>query len=363
MAWHCPSRALLLKLAAGTLLACRVDLMPVDVHAHYVPHRVLATLEERARDFGVSLVKTPPQCALHFDYGLKVRPFFAKLIEPVAQRLDGMSAQGVSCQLLSVWPDIFAYGLPSPIAARWHRLMNESLSELCHSYPGRFALFASVPLPDTAAAAREAEFAMRQLGAAGLVVAANVEGVNLGELDLDEFWHSAVSLEAPIFIHPVQAMPAPRTSKFALVQIAQYTFDTTLCVGSLIFSGVLDRFPRLRIILAHGGGTFPYLLGRFNCLHARMDRTAQGDVAKAAPSAYVRRFYYDTVLHSPMHLRWLAEAVSVERMLLGSDYSFPPADLDPVGTVRSAGFSETELAKILDHNARELMPRLRTSAK
>jgi aminocarboxymuconate-semialdehyde decarboxylase len=280
VAWHCPSRALLLKLAAGTLLACRVNLMPVDVHAHYVPHRILATLEERARDFGVSLVKTPPQCALHFDYGLKVRPFFAKLIEPVAQRLDGMSAQGVSCQLLSVWPDIFAYGLPSPIAARWHRLMNESLSELCHSYPGRFALFASVPLPDAAAAVREAEFAMRQLGAAGLVVAANVEGVNLGELDLDEFWQSAVSLDAPIFIHPVQAMPAPRTSKFGLVQIAQYTFDTTLCVGSLIFSGVLDRFPRLRIILAHGGGTFPYLLGRFDCLHVRMDREAQGTSPK-----------------------------------------------------------------------------------
>jgi len=337
--------------------------MPIDVHAHYVPHRILATLEERARDFGVSLVKTPPQCALHFDYGLKVRPFFAKLIEPVEQRLDGMAAQGVSCQLLSVWPDIFAYGLPSQIAARWHRLMNESLSELCHSYPGQFALFASVPLPDAAAAAREAEFAVQQLGAAGLVVAANVEGVNLGELDIDEFWQSAVSLDAPIFIHPVQAMPAPRTSKFALVQIAQYTFDTTLCVGSLIFSGVLDRFPQLRIILAHGGGTFPYLLGRFDCLHARMDRAAQRDVAKAAPSAYVRRFHYDTVLHSPMHLRWLAEAVSVERMLLGSDYSFPPADLDPVGTVRSAGLSDMEVAKILDHNARELMPRLRTSVR
>jgi predicted TIM-barrel fold metal-dependent hydrolase len=147
--------------------------------------------------------------------------------------------------------------------------MNESLSELCHSHPGRFALFASVPLPDAAAAAREAEFAIQQLGAAGLVVAANVEGVNLGELDIDEFWQSAVSLDAPIFIHPVQAMPPPRTSKFALVQIAQYTFDTTLCVGSLIFSGVLDRFPRLRIILAHGGGTFPYLLGRFvACMRA-----------------------------------------------------------------------------------------------
>ena len=259
--------------------------MPIDVHAHYVPSRVIATLEERAKDFGLSLVKTPPQCAIHFDHGLKVRPLFAKLVEPVEERLDGMAAQGVTAQVLSVWPDIFAYGLPGAIAARWHRLLNESLSELCHRHPGRFALFASVPLPHVAAAAREAEFAMNELGAAGLVVAANVEGVNLGEVDLDEFWHAAVELKAPVFIHPVQAVPTPRTQKFALVQIAQYTFDTTLCVGSLILSGVLDRFAGLQIILAHGGGTFPYLLGRFDCLHARMDRAAQGDVAVAPPSA------------------------------------------------------------------------------
>lgn len=332
--------------------------MPIDVHAHYVPQRILATLEERARDFGVSLVKTPPQCALHFDYGLKVRPFFAKLIEPVGARLDGMAGQGISCQVLSVWPDIFAYGLPGATAARWHRLMNESLAELCRQHPQRFALFASVPLPDAALAAQEAEFAMKELGAAGLVVAANVEGTNLGELPLDELWHAAVALDAPVFIHPVQAMPTARTSKFALVQIAQYTFDTTLCVGSLIFSGVLDRFPALRLILSHGGGAFPYLLGRFDCMHARMDRAAQGNVAQAAPSAYARRFHYDTILHSAMQLRWLAEAVSVERVVLGSDYSFPPADLDPVGTVRKAGFSEVDTAKILDDNARQLMPRL-----
>ena len=332
--------------------------MPIDVHCHYVPHRVIDVLEDRAHDFGLSLVKTPPQCALHFDYGLKVRPFFPKLIEPVEQRLDGMAKQGVTCQVLSVWPDIFAYGLPTPIASRWHRLMNQCLSELCQEHPGKFALFASVPLPDAAAAAREAEYAMTQLGVAGLVIAANVEGTNLGELNLDEFWHVAVALKAPVFIHPVQAMPAPRTSKFALSQIAQYTFDTTLCVGSLIFSGVLDRFPDLRIILAHGGGTFPYLLGRFDCLHASMDRVGQGDVALATPSAYVRRFHYDTILYNPMQLRWLAEAVTVDRMVLGSDYSFPPADLDPVGTVRRSGFTDVEIAKILDNNALELMPRL-----
>jgi aminocarboxymuconate-semialdehyde decarboxylase len=332
--------------------------MPIDVHAHYVPHRLIETLEERARDFGVSLIKTPPQCALHFDYGLKIRPFFPKLIEPVEHRLAGMASQGVTCQVLSVWPDIFAYGLPAATAARWHRLLNECLSDLCARHSEKFALFASVPLPDAAAAAREAEYAMRQLGAAGLVVAANVEGTNLGELALDEFWDTAVKLDAPVFIHPVQAVPSPRVSKFALVQIAQYTFDTTLCVGSLIFSGVLDRFPALRLILSHGGGTFPYLLGRFDCMHARMDRAAQGDVAAAAPSAYARRFHYDTILHNPMQLRWLAEAVSVERIVLGSDYSFPPADLDPIGTVRKAGFADADVAKILDDNARKLMARL-----
>jgi aminocarboxymuconate-semialdehyde decarboxylase len=333
--------------------------MPIDVHAHYVPRRILDTLEERARDFGLSLVKTPPHCALHFDYGLKVRPFFPKLIEAEDERIAGMATQGVDRQVLSVWPDILAYGLPTETAARWHRLMNESLADLCARRPHCFALFASVPLPNAAAAAREAEFAMRELGAAGLVVAANVEGVNLGEVELDEFWHAAAELGASVFIHPVQAMPAPRTAKFALAQIAQYTFDTTLCVGSLIFAGVLDRFPTLRLILAHGGGAFPYLLGRFDLMHQRMDRPAQGDVARAAPSAYVRRFHYDTILHDPKILRFLAATAGVDRIVLGSDYSFPPADLDPIGTVRRAGFTDAETRRILDDNALAAIPRLK----
>src|SRR2546425_1938943 len=109
--------------------------MPIDVHAHYVPNRIIAPLEERARDFGVSLVKTPPQCAIHFDYGLKIRPFFQKLIEPVNERLDAMAAQGGTCQVLSVWPDIFAYGLPSSTAARWHPLLHQSLFPLCPAHP------------------------------------------------------------------------------------------------------------------------------------------------------------------------------------------------------------------------------------
>jgi aminocarboxymuconate-semialdehyde decarboxylase len=133
---------------------------------------------------------------------------------------------------------------------------------------------------DAAAAARVAEFAVNELGAAGVVVAANVEGVNLGELALDELWHAAVELKAPVFIHPVQAMPTPRIAKFALTQNRAVHLRYH-ALRWLVHLRGRDRFPELRIILSHGGGTFPWLLGRFDCLHATMDRAAQADVAQA----------------------------------------------------------------------------------
>jgi aminocarboxymuconate-semialdehyde decarboxylase len=332
--------------------------MPTDVHAHYVPPSILEALETRGAEFGVSLVKAPPSCALQFDHGLKARPFFEKLVEPVERRFAGLAQQGVDRQVLSLWADIFAYGLADDRRRRWHRFLNEHLGAFCARHSRRFAMLATVPLPNAAAAAAELEHAVNELGAVGAVVAANVEGVNLGELDLDEFWHAAVELDVAVFIHPTQPTALPRTTRFALAQIAQYPHDTTLCVGSLIFAGVLDRFPRLRLLLSHGGGTFPYLTGRFDCMHDRMDRASQSNVAAHEPSAYLNRFHYDSILHDPAILRWLATRVSVDRIVLGSDYSFPPADRDPLGTLRRAEFSRADFEKIVDANPRVLFPRL-----
>lgn len=334
--------------------------MPTDVHAHYVPPTLIETIEDRAGDFGISVIQHPPtcSCALHFDYGLKVRPFFPKLIEPVERRIEAMHQQGVTRQVLSMWTDIFAHGLPRDKSLKWHRYMNEHMAALCQKAPNAFSMLTSVPFPYAQESAAELEYAMQHLGAVGVVIAANVEGVNLGELDLDAFWQTAVDLDAGIFIHPVQAQSNPRSAKFALSQIAQYTVDTTFTVGSLISAGVLDRFPTLRVLLSHGGGTFPYLTGRFDVMHERMDRKQQGDVAKNAPSTYLRRFYYDSILHDVDILKWLATRVSVDRIVLGSDYSFPPADLDPVDTVRKASFSAAETKMILEDNPRALFPQL-----
>jgi aminocarboxymuconate-semialdehyde decarboxylase len=335
--------------------------MPIDVHAHYVPPHMVEALEATGRAFGVSVVKHPPscQCALHFDYGFKARPFFARLIEPVADRLAAMDRQGIDRQVLSGWTDICAYALPSAERARWHRFLNENLAAPCAQHPQRFSMLAAVPLPDAALAAAELDHAVRQLGAVGAVIGCNIEGKNLGDLDLDEFWQKAVDLDVGVFLHPVIATPVTRVEKFQLAQIAQYTFDTTVTVGSLIFSGVLDRFPTLRLLLAHGGGTYPYLAGRFDHMQARMGMAGQTNAAKQKPSDYARRFYYDTILHEPSILRWLSERVSVERIVLGSDYSFPPADDDPVATVRMAGFAGTDFKKVVEDNALALFPALR----
>jgi aminocarboxymuconate-semialdehyde decarboxylase len=333
--------------------------MPIDVHAHYVPPQLIDAVASRGKDIGVRLVRSdgaPP--ALHFDYGFKVRPFFPRLIESVGERHAWLDQQGIDRQIVGTWPDIFGYGLAPDACVAWHRMLNDTLAQWCAENAARFAWIASVPLIQAEAAARELERAAG-LGACGVIISANIENTNLGELPLDPFWAKAQALGLPVLIHPVLVGPAPRAAKFGLAQVAQYTFDTTLGVGSLLMSGVLDRFPKLKLVLSHGGGAYPYLAGRFDVMHRRMDRAAQGDVAAKAPSAYASQMAYDSIVHAPKALRFLIDLVGLENVVLGTDYSFPPADMEPLALLRSAGLSAAEIEAIADANPRRLFARLR----
>jgi aminocarboxymuconate-semialdehyde decarboxylase len=329
----------------------------IDIHAHYVPPALIAAARRDGARLGVRLVEDAATPALHFDYGFKVRPFFPKLIEPAAQRIAWLDEKNIDYQLVATWPDVYGYGLAPDQCAAWHRALNDTLAAWCSENAARFGFIASVPLPADAAAAELARVA--ETGAVGVMVPANVEGVNLGELKLDPFWAKAQELGLPVILHPVMATPAPRAMKFALAQSVHYTFDTTLGVGSLIFSGVLDRFPRLELVLAHGGGAYPYLAGRLDIMHARMDRQAQGDVAQRAPSDYLPVLGYDTITHSAKSLRFLADLVGLDRLLLGTDYSFPPADLDPLESLRAAGFESAEVQAIACDNVLRMFPRMK----
>jgi len=327
--------------------------MIIDVHAHFVPPSVIETLAARGADFGIDLVETEPGChCCQFPSGMRIRPFFESLTN-VDLRLADMDRQTIDRQVLTLWADIFGYELPPDKGAAWHGTMNDCLARLCGQNPERFSWMGSGPLQDAARAARELERSMRE-GAIGTMVAAHVNGRNLGECNLDEFWAACVELGAPVFIHPVQPNAPARAERYALNQIVAYTNDTTLTVGSLISAGVLDRFPALQLILSHGGGSVPFLIGRFDRMHLAADHGFTGVVAAEKPSAYLTRFHYDTILHHGPALRYLRDLVGAGRMVLGTDAPFPPGDPDALGSLRAAGFPESEITQIAEINPKAL---------
>ena len=329
--------------------------MVIDVHAHYVPPTILNRLMVDGASMGIDLVETAPQChCIQFHYGLKCRPFFTRLLESQEDRLSAMQAQGVDHQVISGWVDVFGHGLNPDQGKRWHELMNRALGDFCLKAPKHFSFLASGHMPDAGLAARELERAVKQNGALGGVVACNIEGVNLGEMDLDEYWACASELGVPIFLHPTQPQPVPRSRAFALNQVVQYTFDTSLAVGSLIWSGVLDKYPGLKMILSHGGGAMPYLIGRFDFMHAKGHHDQNGIKAQKTPMSYLKDMYFDTILHDPDALNYLKHKMGVSRILLGTDDSFPPADSQPLKSLETAQFSDAEIAQICDDNPRSV---------
>ncbi len=327
--------------------------MPIDVHAHFVPPRVIDTLAAGGTDYGVDLVETEPGChCCRFESGMQIRPFFETLTD-VDLRLTDMDHQGMDRQILTMWTDIFGYDLPAEKGAPWHGLMNDCLARLCEENSAHFSWMGSGPMQDAAKAARELERCMKA-GALGAIVAAHVVGRNLGECELDEFWAASVALGAPVFIHPAQPVAPARAERFALNQICAYTNDTTLTVGSMISAGVMDKYPELQIILSHGGGSLPYLIGRFDRMYRAAPQRVTGTVAENPPSDYLDRFHFDTILHHGPALRYLRDLVGIERMLLGTDAPFPPGDPDPLATLRNAAFDKAEIGRIADTNPKAL---------
>ena len=306
---------------------------------------------------GIDLIETEPGCqCCKFPSGVQIRPFFETLTN-VDLRLADMDRQKINRQVLTLWADIFGYELPPDKGVAWHRLMNDCLARLCDQAPDRFAWMGSGPLQNAALAAAELERTMKA-GAIGTMVAAHLDGHNLGECDLDEFWATCVALDAPVFVHPAQPVAPARAQRFALNQICGYTNDTTLTIGSMISTGVLDRFPKLQLILSHGGGALPYLIGRFDRMYHAANSKVTGTVAAEPPSAYLGRFHYDTILHHAPALNYLRDLVGIEKMLLGTDMPFPPGDPDALSTLRAADFTDADITQIADVNPRALFQAL-----
>ncbi|MBI4246015.1 MAG: amidohydrolase [Candidatus Rokubacteria bacterium] len=320
--------------------------MAIDTHAHYIPPGFLEAVEREPARYGVGFERgRDGRVRLAFPGQAPTRPILPALLD-LDRRVKDLDAAGVRHQVLATWMDVVGYALPAELGARWSRRYNECLAEAVRATGGRFSGVATVPLQDGAGAAAELTHAVQQLGLRGVQIGTNVLGRNLDDAGLDPLWEAASALKTPVILHPWHVVGEERMHRHGMIRLVGYPADTTLAAASIIFGGVADRFPDLAVVLVHGGGFYPYQAGRLERAYALLPPP------KPQRSALdrLRWFHYDTVTHSAAALRYLAELVGTERIVLGSDAPFDIGDPAPVASVKNARLGEPGERAILEAN-------------
>lgn len=325
--------------------------MTIDVHNHLYPRRYL---EELARKPGVARLEYPsdaedPVLAYEGDYNVLVRGH-----RDAAFRVEEMQRCGIEMQILSLTtPGVHveerAWGV------HLAQVANDEFEELCRQFPERFRAFAALPLQDPAAAAAELERSVSNLGLVGGLLFTNINGSYPDAAGLEPLFAKAEELSVPLFVHPTTPAQPQALLDYRLVASIGFLMDTTIAIARMIFAGILDRHPDLRLIAAHLGGTLPYV-------QERLDRCWEAfpeihGTTEQAPSAYLHsNVYYDSVAFDVNSLQLARSVVGQDRLLLGSDYPHQIGDLNKsVATVRAAGWSEEDRKALLRDNALALL--------
>lgn len=327
--------------------------MNIDIHAHYVPPDSLTMASEIGARQGLKMDKDDRGRAMLTRDG---KPFLNSLkaeFFDLGLRLSIMDRQGVDMQVLSPAGSYFFYWLPVEQSVAYARWLNDSMAAAVAMHPARLAAFASLPMQDGAKAAAELDRAVSRLGLRGAEIASNINGRYLDDVGFYPVWEAAQALGALIFVHPNQVIGAERMKDHNLANLIGNPTDTSLTFAKLIFGGVLERFPKLKFLLAHAGGFLPYTWGRLE----RGYRIGAAAAVKIShpPSEYVKLLYFDTISHSTMALEYLVENFGADHVLLGSDYPYDMGDPEPVLSLRVARLDAQQFDRIARGNACELL--------
>lgn len=332
--------------------------MTIDVHAHCVPIDVIKTLVAEGGRYGIEVIEQDGRDAVLIAGRVRTRPILPALHD-LPRRLAAMDATGVEVQVLSSWIDLTAYALDGAVGSRYARMFNEALAATVATAPQRFRAVATVPLQSPERAATELRHAVTTLGLVGVEIATTVEGAELDDPGLEPFWAAAEELRCLVVVHPYASLTGRNLTRYGLDNLVGNPAETTIALGHLVFGGVLERHPHLRVCLVHGGGFAPYQVGRWDHGFHTGARGAAVHLTRS-PSEWLRGLYFDTVLHSPLSLRHLIDVVGVQQVVLGSDYPFQmgePAPVEAVGCV--AGLGDHDRALVLHGNLAAVLEEVR----
>ena len=270
------------------------------------------------------------------------------------ERLIDMDAMGIDVQLVMPPPIQCYYTVPLDIAVGAARMINDGLAEYVAGKPDRFVALGTVPLVDGGEAARELERCMKSLGMKGAEILTNVAGRELSEPQYAPFWQKAEELAALVVIHPNGFTDAKRLTRFYFNNVLGNPLETTIALHYLIFDGVLERHPKLKILAVHGGGYLPAYSGRID--HAWGARSDAHGALPQPPTSYLKKIYFDTVVFTPHQLAELVRLYGADHVIMGTDYPFDMAEYDPIGHVAAVdGFDAATIAAIAGGNARKLL--------
>ncbi len=326
-------------------------MITIDAHAHLVSPAAVERIARELPDHAPVFSDRSDGRFLVYPSGRVSGPLPAGMTDPESRARD-MDRQRVDLQLLSPSPPQFGYRLPLAAAVAQSEIVNDETVALARSDAHRYRALLTLPLQDADAAVAE----WRRWRGEGLVVGvelgANVAGENLDIAALEPVWKELAAQSAFVLIHSAPA-ESEQWSRHFLRNLVGNPFDSTLAIGSLIFGGVLERHPELRLCFVHGGGFAPYQIGRWD--RAWELRSGLRQHTPNPPSSYLRQVYFDTLTHDLDSLRFLGGKVGWDRVVLGSDYCFDMASDDPVFEVESLQLDEHDHEAVLGGTVARLL--------
>lgn len=321
----------------------------IDVHCHMLIREAVAFMRSVAPEAIISMGQGNPLSAE------VQRRSVAAVQVPLTDaptRLEMMDRAGIDIQVLSPSPAHYYYAAPAEHAATAHRMINDGIAATVARYPDRFVGMGIVPMQDPKRAVAELRRMVKRLGFRGVEVGANINGQDLSHAKFRPFFAAAEALGVLVFLHPVGSVDA-RMADYFLDNVVGNPLDATLAISHLIFGGVLERHPALKVCVAHGGGYLPAYTGRME--HAYRAREDCRTEISRPPSYFMRKLYFDSLVFEPAQLEYLVQRYGARRILLGTDFPYDMSQQDAVGFIESAQLGDAEKAAILGRNAARLL--------
>ncbi|MBI3090742.1 MAG: amidohydrolase [Candidatus Tectomicrobia bacterium] len=325
--------------------------MRIDFHSHFWFEPYFEYLDEYGEKYGLRYERDEQGRTFFYYRGFDFGPIGEPLLNPQS-RLGKMDRAGLDAQVLTFGgPGISFMDLDDGVAMA--RRINDYLAGVQRDYPGRLAGLASVPLRDVDAACEELTRAVKECALLGVGIFSNVNGVSLAEERFVPFFRRAAELDVPIFIHPNLPAANPMMTRYHLGALVGYMFETTLLFTTLVYNGLFEQLPTLKVVFPHLGGALPFLAERLNRGYHYAEVRNN---LKAPPMESFRRAYVDTVSFYDPAMRCAHALFGADHMVLGSDYPFGIGDLTgAMKSVGNLGLSEAEQQAILGGTAQKLL--------